>query len=119
RDCDTRVYVRTWSAAGGAVDRRFLVDGLGLVPIAGDAELVASYDRDHREQRAFGFPAFGAATDVIERGIAFEAHRHGRGTALAAERTAREVRFAGLHAAVDGRMNRSCHDVSPGSRFRR
>src|SRR5215469_16751812 len=108
---DAPVEVRATAGAGMALNRRLLVDDLQLVAVGGYGELVATDHRDHREQRPLRLPALGTAAHVIEGRVALESHGHGRGAALAAERTAGEISLAGLHAAVDGRMNRNSHDV--------
>src|ERR1700745_4127944 len=93
---DAAVHVYAALLAGVPLNGGVGVHDLELVSILGHTELVARHDRDLREQRARGLPAFGAPTDVIIGALGRNVHLDGVARAFAHERPSREVWRAGL-----------------------
>src|SRR5262245_987074 len=105
RVLDAAIYVHAAISAGVPLDRRIGVHDLELVGILGNTQLVARHNRDLREQRACGLPAFGASAYVIKSALRCDAHLDGIAPAFARERYSREVRRAGPAAIGHCRMN--------------
>src|SRR5260221_12365279 len=102
---DAAVHVYATIPAGVALNGGVGIHDFQLVGILGHTELVARHDRDLREHRARGLPAFGASTDVIIGALGRNAHLDGIARAFAHERAPREVPRAGPHAVVHWRVN--------------
>src|SRR5256885_15725993 len=102
---DAAVHVNAASGTGVALNRRARVDDLELLAVGRDGELVPRHHRDHREERALGLPALGAAARMIERHVRPAADRDRRLGALARQGTAGEIGVTFLYAVVHGGMN--------------
>src|SRR5215510_14670011 len=102
---DAPVHVYTAIPTRMSPDRGVRVHHLQLLLMCCDLEVFARRDGDLREQRASWLPAFGAATDVVMRALAFDRDRDLVGCALALQRTAGEVCGGRLEALIDCRMD--------------
>src|SRR5262252_1043782 len=71
---DAAIHVHAAIAARVPLDGRIGVYDLELVGILGNTQLVARHNRDLREQRACGLPAFGASAYVIIGALRCDAH---------------------------------------------
>src|SRR5437016_13199464 len=83
---DAAVHVYAAIPAGVALNGGIGIHDFELVGILGHTQLVARHDRDLREHRARGLPAFGASTDVIIGALGRNAHLDGIARAFARER---------------------------------
>src|SRR6202171_4475530 len=70
---DAAVHMGAARLAGVPLDGRRGIDDLKLVAVLKHADAVAGHHRDHREDRPFRFPAFGAAAGVVVGDIALDA----------------------------------------------
>ena len=70
---DAAIHMRAAGLAGVPLDRRRRIDDLQLVAVLEHLDVVARHHGDHREGRAFGLPAFGAAAGVVVGDIALDA----------------------------------------------
>src|ERR1700694_6188592 len=70
---DAPVHMGAADLAGVPLDCRRGVDDLKLVAVLKHAHAVAWHHRDHREDRPFRFPAFGAAAGMVVGDIALDA----------------------------------------------
>src|SRR5258706_12753625 len=62
---DATVHMRAANLAGVPLDRRCRIDDLKLVAVFKNGHVIPWHDSDHREDRAAGFPAFGAAAGMV------------------------------------------------------
>src|SRR2546427_12293656 len=92
---DAAVHVYAAISAGVALNGGIGIHDFELVGILGHTELVARHDRNLREHRARGLPAFAASTDVIISAPASNTHLDGIARAFAREPAPREARPAG------------------------
>jgi len=83
-----------------------------LVAVLEHRDIVPRHYRDHRENRAVGLPALGAAAGMIVGDISLDADLDRLVLALADQRTAGEVPASLLDAIVDRRMNMDSHSKS-------
>src|SRR6185437_5908979 len=101
---DAAIHVDAAIFAGVTLDGRVSIHDLEPIGILGSTELIARHNRDLREQRALGLPAFGASAYVIVGALGRDAHLYETTRALAHKRPSREVRRAGLHTVVHCRV---------------
>src|SRR5437870_12674842 len=83
------------------LDRRLGIGDRQLVAVRLDAEVVARYDGDLREQRPFRLPALGAAAHVIVRALPLDRYLDPVLRAVAIKRPACKVLRRGFQPAVD------------------
>ena len=103
------VYATLFAAILAAVtlDRRVLVDDLQLFGARDHLDGVTANHGDLREDRAFGFPAFGAAAGMIVRRLRGHLDDHGIGGAVACQGATGKALLGGLgEAPVNCRMQR-------------
>ena len=106
---DAAEHVRAAGAAGVALNCGVCVDDVELVAVGGHLHGVFGDDSDDGEERARGFPAFGAAAGVVVGDVALEAYDHLVLGAAAVEVSSRELGVAFGDAFVDGRVEGESH----------
>src|ERR1700730_1919833 len=112
RVLDPAVHVNPAPSAGIALNGRVGIYDLELLGVISHAQLVARHHGDLREQRALGFPAFGASAYVIVRALTRDAHLDGIACAFALQRATRKLRGARFDAFISGGMDGDlCHEM--------
>src|ERR1700693_5313362 len=106
---DTAVHMGAASLAGVPLDRLRGIDDVKLVAVLQNGDVVARHHRDHREGRAFRFPALGAAAGVIVGDIALDADLHRLVLAFADQRSAGKAARTLLYSMINRWVDMNSH----------
>jgi hypothetical protein len=101
---DPAIHVDAALFAGMPLNGRLGIHDCELVPVRLDAQVVAPYDGDLREQRPFRFPALGAAAHVIVCALPFDRYLDLVLRAIAQQRPACKVLCRRFQSTIDRRM---------------
>src|SRR6266498_1640605 len=98
---DPAIHVDAALLAGMPLNRRLGIHDRELVPVRLDAQVVAPYDGDLREQRPLRLPTLGAAAHVIVRALPLDRYLDLILRAIAQQRPACKVLRRGFQSTVD------------------
>src|SRR3981081_4351561 len=106
---DAAIHMRAPHLAGISLDRRRAIDDLQLVAVFEHRHIFARHNGDHREGRAVGLPAFGAAAGVIVGDVALDADLDRPVLAFADQGAAAKAARAFLYAVVNRWVDMNGH----------
>src|ERR1700716_2991037 len=106
---DAAIHMRAAHLAGISLDRRRAIDDLQLVAVFEHRHIFARHNGDHREGRAVGLPAFGAAAGMVVGDVALDADLDRPVLAFADQRSAGKAARTLLYTAVNGWVDMNSH----------
>src|ERR1700733_4461523 len=106
---DAAVHMRAADLAGVPLDGLRGIDDVKLVAILQHGDVVAWNHRNHREDRAVGFPALGAAAGVVVGDIALDADLDRLVLAFADQGSAGKAARTLLYSIVNRWVDVNCH----------